>query len=597
MLGKSNGLKRSIVRKFRDYCNNSSGNIATFFALSVPFVLVVIGAALDSARVTREYSTFHASVDSAAFAIAQDNRSGTMGTSISEANKLALTELAKKYITANYSADRGFSGEVSVELNITGQQINIDAGLEFPTTLMKLVGIDSVSMNASTTVEKAMRPIELVLVMDTTLSMDTGGKLAGAKVAAHQLLDTLYGGSKTAQPRNEYIRLALVPFSGAVRLDTAHPDFSLSWIDTTGANPLSRLNFASTSATYPLPATWNNYTAWGNLKRGGTNISWNGCVEARTYGATADTRYLTNDAAPTSGNPATLFPAYFNPDSTSYSSSKHDGRGNNFISGTSLTSVGSECRNLTAGQCNTAATAYTTANRTLRQESYRKYIDATVAAEGASNDGPWKWCAYTKIVPMTYNRASIETAIDAMTAAGTTNIAEGLAWGLRIISPTEPFTQVQGSGTIPGATIAPYNHERWQKIMVLMTDGDNLAWGSPSETINGSYYNAYGMAMEPNSGTPSMNRYGTTTTSPTSVLNDVINTRMGEVCTNIKADDKVTLYVTSFGTDVNLTTKALLQSCSSGIGYYQHNDSSAALAAFFNHIGEDVVNKMIYASK
>jgi hypothetical protein len=30
---------------------------------------------------------------------------------------------------------------------------------------------------------------------------------------------------------------------------------------------------------------------------------------------------------------------------------------------------------------------------------------------------------------------------------------------------------------------------------------------------------------------------------------------------------------------------------------YQHNTSSADLAAFFNHIGQDVLNKSIYVSK
>ncbi len=596
MLGKNDGQKRSITRKFRDYCKNSSGNIATFFALSVPFVLIAIGAALDTARVTREYSTFHAAIDSAAFAIAQDNRAATTGGAVTEANITALKELGKKYIAANYSADKGFKGEVSLDLKVTGSQIQVHADIEFPTTLMKLVGIDTVSMSADSVVEKAMRPIEIVLVMDTTLSMNDDGKLAGAKAAAHQLLDTLYGGSKTSQPRNEYIRMALVPFSAAVRLDTSHPDFSLNWIDTTGANPLSRLNFGPSGAT-ALPSTWNNYTAWANLKKTTTtNLTWNGCVEARANGATADTKYLTNDVEPSSATPASLFPAYFNPDSTSYSSSTHDSRGNDYITGTSLTAVGSECKGMTSATCNSSSTAYTNANRTLRQENFQKYIGTVVGNESTSNNGPWKWCAYTKIVPMTYHRNSIETAIDAMTAAGTTNIAEGLAWGMRVISPTAPFTQVQGSGAIPGGSIAPYNDERWQKIMVLMTDGDNRAWGTNSNTINGSYYNAYGLGMESNAASPSMNRYGTTTTSPESVLDGKIDALMNDVCNNIKANN-VTLYVTSFGTDVSADTKTLLQTCSKGVGYYQHNDSSAALTAFFNHIGQDVVNKMIYASK
>ncbi len=60
-----------------------------------------------------------------------------------------------------------------------------------------------------------------------------------------------------------------------------------------------------------------------------------------------------------------------------------------------------------------------------------------------------------------------------MTAAGNTLIGEGLAWGMRSISNTEPLTQVQGTASISAATISPFNDVRWQKTVVLMTDGDN----------------------------------------------------------------------------------------------------------------------------
>ena len=73
------------------------------------------------------------------------------------------------------------------------------------------------------------------------------------------------------------MRVALVPFAAGVRLDQNAYDFNLNWIDTTGANPLSKLNFNDTS--------WNNYTTWGKLKTTSTTYhTWNGCVEARMRG-------------------------------------------------------------------------------------------------------------------------------------------------------------------------------------------------------------------------------------------------------------------------------------------------------------------------
>ena len=108
--------------------------------------------------------------------------------------------------------------------------------------------------------------------------------MAQAKVAAHDLLKTLYAGTPAQVPESEYLRTALVPFSAAVRLNKNAYDFNLGWIDTTGANPLSKLNF-TTSTVY------NNYTAWGKLKsNSSTYMSWNGCVEARARGTAAQHR-------------------------------------------------------------------------------------------------------------------------------------------------------------------------------------------------------------------------------------------------------------------------------------------------------------------
>ena len=102
------------------------------------------------------------------------------------------------------------------------------------------------------------------------------------------------------------------------------------------------------------------------------------------------------------------------------------------------------------------------------------------------------------IVPLTYNRAKVETAIDAMTASGSTVIAEGLAWGWRVLSPTEPFTKVEASAHYAADTISSYNNPRWRKVLVLMTDGENdvLSNGQEINSLNGTWYSAYGRGKE-----------------------------------------------------------------------------------------------------
>ena len=71
---------------------------------------------------------------------------------------------------------------------------------------------------------------------------------------------------------------------------------------------------------------------------------------------------------------------------------------------------------------------------------------------------------------------------------------------------------------------------------------------------------------------------------------------MDEACTKAKAEG-IELYVTSFGSGVSTATRNKLKACATDDDNYQHASSSADLAAFFNHIGQDVLNKSIYVSK
>jgi Flp pilus assembly protein TadG len=578
-----------LARRVAHGLRNEQGNAAMLFGLASVPALMAAGMAIDMARASFEHANFQVAVDSAALAIAADDRSATVGLSGAQVDQreLVLEGIAQKYFDAHY-ANQTLSARISnVDVQITGADVTLTADAELDTVIMGRLpsiggwnGTDMLGMGASSTIKKAARPVELVMVMDTTGSMASGGKIAGAKTAAKQLLTTLYGGSLATAGSSEFLRTALVPFSGAVRLNPAAYDFNMAWIDTGGNNPLSKVNFNN---SITAPVTFNNFTAWSQLKKTSSAYhSWNGCVEARMPGsAPSGLDYNANDAAPVSG--VTLFPAFFHPDTQDSNST-----GINYVTSTSLSSVGSECRGLTTTQCNSTSTT----NYYVRQENYYKYVDKNIGAETSSVEGPWTNCTASAIVPMTYNRANVEAGIDAMAATGPTVIPEGLAWGWRALSPTEPFTKVQGVGALPNALISPYGDVRWQKIMVLMTDGDNDV-GPGAYALNSTTYTAYGFGSE----TLGTNRFGTTSASGVQLA---LDTAMATTCANIKAKN-IKLYVAAFGTGISTATKDRLKACSSNTAtdtsYYAEATTSIALSAFFDHIGEDVINKSIYVSQ
>jgi hypothetical protein len=633
----ADNCKTGLVKRAKQFFRNSCGGLSVPMGLTMIPLLLAAGVGVDTVRVTREQAAFQAALDSAVIALAADERSATEGlentpgtnppTGPLNTRMELLKTYAMKYVNANYKREKGSNAEIKLHLEITGAKINLKARHKFPMSFMRLVGIQSMEMGFEAEIEKAMRPVEVVLVMDTTGSMSdpvtvtlplpdgitTSGqidtKLESARFAAKKFLNTLYSGDLATKPSSPYIRVGLVPFSSTVRLNSAETDpdfFKSSWIDKTGANPLSKINFNESAVT--APSTFNNYTAWSELKNtSGNALKWNGCVEARKYDGASDGLHI-NDTAPNSADGDTLFPAFFTPDAFGPSSSiyRDNTDGLNYIGGTRTAIYGdwyrpnrwSEWRRditgyNTTGECKGLSNCYSSySNSTTRlnqQENYLKYIGTQLSnsepATPAWNDmakGPWGWCVKTPIMPMTYDRASIENGLDNMVAYGATVISEGVAWGNRVLSPGEPFEKVKGFGTAANtakASVAAYNDVRWMKVMLLMTDGDN--------SVNSGSYTAYGRPDEP----LATNRFNQLTNHSSRV-----DTYTKDACDLVKKN-KVILYVSSFGDAVNDDTKKLLEGCATKKEYYKHSGTANDLVAAFDHFGTDTVNRMVYVSK
>jgi Flp pilus assembly protein TadG len=220
------------------------------------------------------------------------------------------------------------------------------------------------------------------------------------------------------------------------------------------------------------------------------------------------------------------------------------------------------------------------------------------------NSDRTKNCATAAIVPMTYSRANVEAGIDAMSASGSTLIPEGINWGWRAISPTEPLTKVEASGNNVAANISAYNpsdiaptdgSKKWKKVMILMTDGDNALQSGTHNGSESTDYSSYDYSNEPSL---AKNRFGqvisgsNSSTTALGVL-DAVTLRS---CTHVK-DTGVELYVAGFGTGISGTSLANLQACATDTTHYVHATTDTALNAFFQEIANDINNSQIYVSK
>lgn len=485
----------ALLQRFR---RNQRGDIAIMLGLMAIPLLLAAGIALDYANYTRIRHQVQSAVDGAALAAAR-----SMGT---QAERKALAE---KYFSENMgSLMTGYGVQLAVDDQTN--KITVTASLDSPNYLMKLVNLNTTPMSVTATALRQVGKLEIALIFDTTGSME-GSRITNLKKAAKDFVDILFAKDSISPT----VSIGLVPFSAAVNVGD---DKGLSFgIDVNGLSTVSNYNFID-----PSFVNWHNWKAWSTI----TNKSWTGCVEARAGSLAFD------DTPPSSSNPQTLFTPYFAPDEP----------GNAIANDISSIWMGwpigylyyyNSWRN----------DGVTTLNLDTRQRNVAKYTNSPISGSYANNQrGPDHNCPTEPILPLTNVKSTIYSALNQLTARGSTVIVEGVMWGYRVLSPGAPYTE--GS---------PFKTNGQQKIAVILTDGENDIGATQAPIVanhNGSFYSAFGFA--------SQGRLGVTTAS---AMTNILNTKTREVCTLLK-NQGVTVYTFTYEvTDPDAIT--LLRDCAS----------------------------------
>lgn len=174
------------------------------------------------------------------------------------------------------------------------------------------------------------------------------------------------------------------------------------------------------------------------------------------------------------------------------------------------------------------------------------------------------------IVPLTSSATDLRGAVDDLRAycrGGTTGNL-GMAWGWRVLSPQPPFTEG-----------AAYNDTDWEKVVVMMTDGNNLIW---RYNVSGNHfdsdYTGYERLDDMNLGTTSRNAAKT-----------VINGRLEESCEAMKQEG-ITIYTITFTSGIDSNTRDIYRRCASDESNYYNAPSQEDLRRTFSQIGAELSN-------
>ena len=196
------------------------------------------------------------------------------------------------------------------------------------------------------------------------------------------------------------------------------------------------------------------------------------------------------------------------------------------------------------------------------------------AGYGNGGTGPNLGCP-TPIRPLINIRGQVISAISQMKAwsRGGTFSDIGMAWGLRVLSPEPPFTEGK-----------PWDTPKWNKAVVLMTDGNNQFYKLP---YNAGPNQANGDVQSDFSGYGRLDEFGILGTTNIHTAKSVINDNLARVCEDIKAKG-IMVYTVTFTNSLNAATKDIYRNCASDVTKYFDSPTQADLRDSFKAIATEL---------
>jgi Mg-chelatase subunit ChlD len=393
------------INFFRSLMRDTGGASIVFVAVSIIPLVGFIGFSTDAARGYLVKARLSQALDAAGLAGAQHATDTTL-----------LQQDIQMFFSSNYPS--GFLGSTTTGPTYTYDSVNdklvVSASATVPTTFMRILGYDDITVSASTEVTRKTQYLDVVLAMDMSGSMNysAGGgltRLEATKQSAITLVGILYG---TAESK-PLLKMGLVPWTGKVKV----------WIE---GQPYTGTNPGAISPAYQNPITgvsgltqvwFANNSPVPLLSQPTAN--WKGCVYAR---------YL-ND-----GNPAT------NADVKEYFLDTPAGQW------VGWEPIGDEGEPQNPGTCSSG---------------------------GGSECTP---CPDHGITPLNQSKTTITNAINALSAGGYTNIPQGLAWAWRVLTPGPPFEEAElnPDGERVQAIVLLTDGQNW----AYYGDAYNAVWGT-----------------------------------------------------------------------------------------------------------------------
>ncbi|MBS0409430.1 MAG: pilus assembly protein [Proteobacteria bacterium] len=533
---------RARLARVMSVFTRNEGSVAVQFALlALPLCILAFGL-MDVNRATVAKQQLQDALDAATLLAARTTTATTDS---------ALTAVGKPALQSNLTNLSGATLSTAT-FSLSGSYINGNATITMTPIVANLWMNGDMTITATSQVVRTMDDLEVALVLDNTGSMastlgsTSTSKISALQTASQNLVTTLFAAAANSADPTNAVKISVVPFSHTVNVGSGYQN--ATWISPGLPSAYGTDNF-STAGT-------NRFTMLSQM-----GLSWKGCVEMRKA------PYDTQDDAPTSATPATMVVPYFAPDEPDSGKTSYTYY-NNWITNDVTSST-------TPATRQNYVPKYAASNKSkLASAPYW----ASGGVTGTDDFGPNRECGIASLQTLSNSETTVNAKLQSMVAQGNTNIAMGLAWGWLTLSPNGPF-----------ANGVAYNTANHDKIVVLLTDGDNTNddknSSSHANNHNNSIYTGIGYIGQGRLLNSSGVALGTSSTA--TQRRDAIDSRELLLCTNMKAKN-VIIY--TIGVGVSSHSQTILQQCASGTDHYYDVTDASQLTSVFNAIAGSIQN-------
>jgi len=480
---------RRLVRLWTRFAAARGGNVAITFALTLIPLLAFVGAAVDFSRANRVKTSLQAALDSTALMASKTAASVDSGT---------LQSSAQAYFDALFNRPEAKNVKITATYTSTGgSTVVVTGSADMETDFLAILGFKTIAVTGASSTKWGSARLRVALVLDTTGSMASDGKIAALKTATKNLLTQL----KSAASVDGDVYVSIIPFSKNVNLDSAN--YGASWIDWTdweaepaildpnkgGAKPSNwstitggsscpftngahgfqcasgPVNGSSTTYTIPSSGSYAGYICpsvdSGNKDADKIGIYYSGCYDSQPT-VTTTTKTVSTGWFASCGN---------------LSNCTCTGSGFSKVCRQTVTTTGAPYTHAwiknarsTWNGCVTDRGSYS-----APVSDYDRLVTAPTDGVTASLF-PAEQNSYCspEIMELSYNWTAMNNEVNALTPNGATNQPIGLVWG---------WQSLVGGG--PLAAPAKNSNYTYNDVIILLSDGLNTLdrwYGNGSST-------------------------------------------------------------------------------------------------------------------